>query len=355
MLKHETFGETQMAEPCTYIVLLNWNGWRDTVACLDSLLGIVEARFRVVVCDNASSDGSLEKIAAWCRGELLTGAPAEPRLAALLSDGRRPVEYAFCTAAEAESGRFDNCAAPVILIDNQANLGFAAGNNVGLRYALRQEDMTHAWILNNDTLVDPHCLARMLARLDEVDGPAVCGSVIHFFDDPQTIQAVGGNRFNTRTGVALESEGRFLHEDASIDIARIEATLDYLSGCSILVPRELLQSVGLLNEDYFLYYEEIDWFTRAGASVRRCVAADARLYHREGGSIGSPSWRQMKPSVTADFYIFRSKHLFMRNFHPENLVYCYLSSLAEVGKRVLRGQLRNARVVLSVLLGAQSL
>jgi GT2 family glycosyltransferase len=355
VLKPQNSGDEPMTEPVTYIVLLNWNGWRDTIACLDSLCGLRGTRFRVIVCDNDSSDGSLEKIAAWCRGELPADVPDEPRLAALMGKAREPVQYASLTATEAASGRFDNGTEPVILIDNQANLGFAAGNNVGLRYALRQDDMTHAWILNNDTLVDPHCLVRMLGRLDEEVGDAVCGSVIHFFDNPETIQAIGGNRFNTRTGVAMESEGRFLPESDSIDVGEVEEALDYLSGCSLLVPRALLQTVGLLNEDYFLYYEEIDWFTRAGASVRRCIAADARLYHREGGSIGSPSWRQARPSLTADFHIFRSKHLFMRNFHPNNLLYCYLSSLAEVAKRVFRGQFRNAVVVMSVLLGARSL
>ncbi len=117
----------------------------------------------------------------------------------------------------------------------------------------------------------------------------------------------------------------------------------------------LLQSVGLLNEAYFLYYEEIDWFTRAGTSLRRCIAADAHVYHREGGSIGSPNWRQATPSLVADFHIFRSKHLFMRTYHPESMLGCYLSSCLEVGKRILRGQFRNARVVLSVLLGDTTL
>jgi GT2 family glycosyltransferase len=123
----------------------------------------------------------------------------------------------------------------------------------------------------------------------------------------------------------------------------------------MLVPRSLLERVGLLNEEYFLYYEEIDWFTRAGSSVKRCVAAGARIYHKEGGSIGSPSWRQSTPSLTADYHIFRSKHLFMGKFHPENRLHCYLSSLAEVGKRILRGQFRNALVVMSVLFGKNAL
>lgn len=345
-----------MTDNCTYIVLLNWNGWQDTIACLESLFRTVDARFRVVVCDNQSSDDSLAKIAAWARGTLLAEVPDNLRLAAFVGHTPRPVGHLAITASDIDAGRVVDNGEPLILIDNEGNLGFAAGNNVGLRYALDRPDMTHAWILNNDTVVDPHCLSSMLARLSQENDTAVCGSIIHFFDNPETIQAIGGNRFNERTGVAFQSEGRFRSERELDDCDEIEEKLDYVSGCSMLVPRSLLQSVGLLNEEYFLYYEEIDWFTRAARSCFRCcIAADAHVYHREGGSIGSPSWRQSRPSLVADFHIFRSKHLFMRKYHPESMLWCYLSSYLEVGKRILRGQFQNARVVLSVLLGATSL
>jgi len=343
-----------MTETCTYIVLLNWHGWRDTIACLESVLQSLNSPFRVVVCDNNSTDGSLSKISAWARGEISAVEPQNQRLRALVGGATRPLEHAVFTATEVHSGCVTDKGEPLILIDNQENLGFAAGNNVGLRYALNQPDMSHVWILNNDTLVDPYCLSGMHSRLQREAAPTVCGSIIHFFDSPETIQAIGGCGFNKRTGVALQTEGRFRAEHELDDCNLIEEKIDYLSGCSMLIPRCLLESVGLLNEDYFLYYEEIDWFTRAGESFRPCIAVDAHVYHREGGSIGSPSWRQAKPSLVADFHIFRSKHLFMRKYHPGNLAWCYLSSYLEIGKRIMRGQFGNARVVLSVLFGAKT-
>lgn len=344
-----------LAENCTYIILLNWNGWRDTLACLESVFRSDNAQYRVVVCDNQSSDGSLAKIAAWARGEIAAEVPDSPRLASLVGAAAHPIHYSQLTATGIASGCGADPDSSLILIDNEKNLGFAAGNNVGLRYALDQADMTHVWLLNNDTVVDPACLSNMQARLSLEDTPAVCGSVIHFFDNPETIQAIGGNCFNSRTGVALESEGRFRPEHELADCELIEQKIDYLSGCSMMLPRNVLEKIGLLNEDYFLYYEEIDWFTRAESSVQCCIAADAHLYHREGGSIGSPTWQRTTPSLVADFHIFRSKHLFMRKYHPGNLLWCYLSSSMEIGKRILRGQFRNARVVFSVLLGATSL
>ena len=286
-----------VTDNCTYIILLNWNGWQDTIACLESIFQSRGCHYRVVVCDNNSSDGSLLKIAAWARGEISADVPEDSRLRRLVGGVVRPVESMSLTATSIASGFITDTGEPLVLIDNEENGGFAAGNNVGLRYALGQPDMSHVWILNNDTLVDPDCLSNMQRRLRQEATPRVCGTVIHFFDNPETIQAIGGNCFNQRTGVAAESEGRFRPENELGDCSLIEEKIDYISGCSMLIPRCLLQSVGLLNEEYFLYYEEIDWFTRAGVDSRPCIAIDAHIYHREGGSIGSPSWHQSTPSL----------------------------------------------------------
>ncbi|MFT7266357.1 MAG: GT2 family glycosyltransferase [Halioglobus sp.] len=343
-----------MTHTCTYIILLNWNGWRDTIACLESVFQSRTASFRVVVCDNNSSDGSLDKIASWARGEISAELPEDARLRSFVGATSHPLDHMHITASAIDSGPIIDRGEPLVLIDNEENGGFAAGNNVGLRYALSQPDMSHAWILNNDTLVDPDCLANMQYRLQRGTADKVCGSVIHFFDSPEMIQAIGGNCFSTRTGIASESEGRFLPEHELKDCHLIEEKIDYVSGCSMLIPRSLLKSVGLFNEDYFLYYEEIDWFTRAGHCVSPCVAEDAHVYHREGRSIGSPSWKQTTPSLLADFHIFKSKHLFMRKHHRGNLPRCYLYSFVAVLKRIMRGQFRNALVVLSALFGATS-
>jgi GT2 family glycosyltransferase len=178
--------------------------------------------------------------------------------------------------------------------------------------------------------------------------------MIHFFDQPEIIQAIGGNRFNHFTGCADCSEGRFTHELAKLNITAIESELDYISGCSMLLPREFLESVGLMSEDYFLYYEEIDWFTRAQGRYKICIAKDARLYHREGAAIGSKNWKR-PASVLSDFHMFRSRLTYMRKHYRRFIGLCYADSWIEVGKRLLRGQYSNAWTVGSVLLGKQSL
>ncbi len=340
-------------DKCVYVVLLNWRGWRDTIACLESLFASTGPRMRVIVCDNASGDGSLERIEEWTRGALAAEIPPHPRVAGLLGQmTRRPVCQRV-DRADAEAGAIDP-QSELILVDNGANLGFAAGNNVGLRLALAQADMDCVWLLNNDTLVEPDCLQEMRSALAAAGDRAVCGSMIHFFDQPDVIQAIGGNRFNRLTGTAACSEGRFLHESELQGTAQTEASLAYVSGCSMLLPRSFLEEVGLMGEDYFLYYEEIDWFTRSAGRFPIRIAADAHLYHREGSAIGSPGW-QRPASSFADYHLHRSRLIFMHKHYRRFLPLCYLGGLADVAKCLLKGQFSNARAVLSVLCGRRDL
>jgi len=122
-----------MADTCTYIILLNWNGWRDTIGCLESVFQSSGSPFRVVVCDNNSSDGSLSKIADWARGLMPAEVPQDQRLRELIGGVMRPIEYAALTATAINAGGTTDKGEPLILIDNEDNGGFAAGNNVGLR------------------------------------------------------------------------------------------------------------------------------------------------------------------------------------------------------------------------------
>ena len=126
-----------------YVVLLNYRGWTDTIACLESLLASEKVSIRVIVCDNASGDGSLDRIEDWARGKIEASRPDEPRLARLLGRIRRPLRVQRLNRKDAESGQLSH-EAQLILVDNGANLGFAAGNNVGLRLALARSLKTYA-------------------------------------------------------------------------------------------------------------------------------------------------------------------------------------------------------------------
>ena len=148
--------------PRVYVALLNWNGWGDTLECLESLFRSDYSDFQVIVCDNGSEDGSMDHLEAWAEGRVdIAGGCRDQRLARFsFPPAPKPIPYVVHGrgAAEAGGGGSDS-SARLILIESGANLGFAGGYNIALRYALARDDFAYIWLLNNDTVVNGDALS----------------------------------------------------------------------------------------------------------------------------------------------------------------------------------------------------
>ena len=322
-----------------YIVILNWNGWRDTIECLESVLRLEGQAFSVVVCDNASSDGSMDHIRAWAQGGV--AAHDTPFLPG--SSVAKPLSPLRLTRAQAEAA--EGPKAPLLLIDNGANLGFAGGCNVGIRHALNQPDCGYVWLLNNDCVVPADALAAM-TRLC-VDRPRIglCGSQVRYYDKPETVQTFGGVLnawFCTTHSIDCGSAG------ASIETE--PPRIDYVPGASMLATRPFLEQVGPMCEDYFLYFEEIDWAERGKGRFELAVCPQSVIYHRGAASIGSPG-EGGERGVRSEYYLLRGRIMFARKFYRWRLPVVYLGLLASVLTRVRRRQWVRVRVALCVLAG----
>lgn len=276
------------------IILVNWNGWRDTVECLESLLLLEYPDFRVIVCDNGSSDESLEEIRGWANCRAI-----------------RCAEY---QRIEAESGGSVDCDATLTLIHNGENLGFAGGNNVGMRYVLARNKADYCWLLNNDTVVKPDALTHLVARMQQKSTIGICGSTILLNNDRRSIQALGGGYYCRWIGLPWHY-GRFASFERAINQTRAEAWMNYVEGASMLVSRKFLDEVGLLCEEYFLYFEEADWSIRAKGRFKLGYAPKSIVYHKVGGSIGTSS-NPAKMSYTSDYYNIRNRLMFTRKYYP---------------------------------------
>lgn len=279
------------------IILVNWNGWKDTIECLESLLLLKHPHFRIVVCDNGSSDDSLQQIRNWA--------------------GRHDVHYVEYQRAEAEIGGFLAVDSVLTLIHNDENLGFAGGNNVGLRYAMARDTTDFYWLLNNDTVVEPDALNHLVARMKQQPDIGMCGSTVLFYHNRSRIQALGGGHYCRWIGLPWHY-GCFVTWGREINQVRAEAWMNYVEGASMLVSRQLLDEVGLLCEDYFLYFEEADWAIRAKGRFRLGYAQESIVYHKVGGSIGTSS-NPAKMSFTSDHFNIRNRLLFTRRFYPAAL------------------------------------
>jgi GT2 family glycosyltransferase len=340
--------------PRVHIVILNWNGWRDTIECLESVFRLDYPNFQVVLCDNDSQDGSLEKILAWSRGELLAVAADEPMSSFSSPAVPKPISVSAFTNAEVNQ-RSCYSEASLVILSTGGNLGFAGGNNVGLRYVLSQESKSHVWLLNNDTVIQPDTLSNMIRhslQLNEKGIPNTCGSVQRYYYSPETIQCLGGFTFNRWTGICSATFGMGLSCNTQIDHDAFRARLHAIHGCSWLLPVSFLEDIGLMDEQYFLYYEEIDWAIRSRGKYQLTYAYDALVYHKEGGSIGSRSLNR-RGSLLSEFYMNRNKFKVARKFFPTSLVSVFLFILLIAVRRAWRGEWDTARLLVKVAFGKQ--
>ena len=299
-----------LGNPRVYVVVLNWNGWADTLECLESVFRSDYPDYRVIVCDNDSQDGSVERLQDWAEGRLEAPVPADSRLRSLSSPPvPKPISYVMLDRAEAErGGNAGHETARMEIVRTGGNLGFAGGNNVALRSILARGDFDYVWLLNNDTVVRPDALGQLVLRMHDKPDAGFCGSTLRRYDAPEQVQAFGGAAYNRWLGIARLLDG----PEPPAAAEEVEARLAYVMAASLLASRSLLEGVGVLSEDYFLFFEELDWATRARGRFTLAYAPASVVYHKGGTSTGSwdPHHR------LTDFHMTRSQLVYARKHTP---------------------------------------
>ena len=246
--------------PSVAIIILNWNGWRDTLACVASCRKLTWPHSRIVVVDNASTDGS------------------EAFLRKALGD--------------------------VEIIQSGGNLGFAGGNNTGIRHAL-ERGADYIWLLNNDAVADPQALTVLVEAMEGNQGIGIAGSKIFYHDEPLRIWFAGGmwekGRLHWRQrGANQIDEGQFTEP----------GEIGSVSGCSMLVRSAAIAKIGLMDESFFLYWEDTEWCARACMGGYRVVLVPgSHVWHKVSSST--------KKNCFAQYYYFtRNGFFFLRWYDP---------------------------------------
>lgn len=283
---------TIQTSPKVRTILVNWNNYPDTAACLLSLRQVNYDNHEVIVVDNGSTDNSPSRI-----------------------------RNAFPDLNIIELGR---------------NLGFAGGCNAGIRYALSQGS-EFVWLLNIDTTVDRDALQALVDKARSSPRLAACGSAIYFMDDPQRLQAWGGGHVNFWLG-------RSRHYLQPVR----DNSVEFITGASMLISRKAIESIGLLDEHFFMYWEDADYCFRLRASGwNLSVAGQSRVWHKGSSSVG-------KESVRLDRYFNASAKRFFRKHAEAPSLAIWIGSTFRVAKRALRGDWARARAVLAGLLSRET-
>ena len=331
------------------VVIVNFRGAEDTIECLESLLRTA-LPMKIVVVENGSGDNSADRLRDWAAGRAQVEAQSENMAVFSTPPVAKPVALAEIAAADISRSP---AVPPLTLVISPDNLGFAGGNNLGLRLLLQDPRLQHFWLLNNDTVVAPDAPASLLSRMMAIPRVGMCGTVVRHYWVSDRIQALNGSVFNKYSGA-----GRSLYGEEPVttsyspqDIA--DAT-DFVLGASLAVSRDFLNSVGLMSEDYFLYYEEIDWSERNRRLRDQAFvigfAHGANVFHKAGRSIGSASAVSSR-SAFADYWMARSRLKFTWRHHRLLWPLHWLLCWPQIARRLLRRQPGNARAILRAAFG----
>ncbi|NNE80713.1 MAG: glycosyltransferase family 2 protein [Silicimonas sp.] len=320
------------------VIVLNWNAWGDCIECLESVYRSDHRELTVFLCDNRSTDGSRDHIFDWAAGQLCARAESPAMTEFSCPPCRKPITVFTSDDSLPQPGTRD-----LIWVQTGANLGFAAGHNAGIELAMSQA-YDFLWILNADTVVDSRALSALLARAASDPDIGLCGSVLCYYDAPETIQEAGGCAYYPYLGIA-----RRLAPDAELrmkhDWRALEGKLGYVSAASCLASRAFVKDIGLLSEDYFLYCEEIDWATRARGRFTFALAEDSLVYHKKGRSTGSKSVAGKRSPMSA-YYLWRARRRFTKRFYPLGLPSVFALAVGAALVAFITGQKETARATL---------
>ncbi|MCF6783280.1 glycosyltransferase family 2 protein [Stutzerimonas stutzeri] len=228
-------------------LILNYKAATETISCAESILAHCATLDHVVIIDNDSQDGSAVALQQW------------------LDEKQHP---------------------NVTVLNNLENSGYAGGNNYGLRWAMENLNPEYFWVINNDTYVDSDAFSPLLEALKQNDRQFV-GSLV-LSAETGRLECYGGGKLYPILGKA-----RLLGKNQSIETLQQQGLAqipDYLMGCSLAFSTALTKEIGLMDEKYFMYFEEVDWQYRArefGISIK--VIPESRLFHYGSLSLGSRS------------------------------------------------------------------
>ncbi|SCG86386.1 glycosyltransferase family 2 protein [Methanobacterium congolense] len=299
-------------KPHVTIIILNWNGWEDTIECLDSLNKINYPNYDVIIVDNHSEDDSVRKIREYCNGKLKVKSSFFDHDS--VSKPLRMFEINEEKLKKLNGNKIDylhhsKSKNNLILIKNNENRGFAEGNNIGINYALNNLNSDCILLLNNDTVVEPYFLNKLV---NHAESASIVGSKLYFYDDKDLIQS---------TGVKIKwSYGEMIslgygHKN---NFEEYEMDLDAVSGCSMLIKKEVIDKIGFLNTKCFLYYEDTDFCVRAKRAGFKIICAnDSKVWHKTSVS-------SKRVSGTREYYSARNLFLFMRKYANKKQFYTFL-------------------------------
>ncbi|WP_123054655.1 glycosyltransferase family 2 protein [Clostridium sp. JN-1] len=268
--------------PLVYIILVNYNGYKDTIECVNSLKRTSYNNYKILIVDNASTNNSLEVL----------------------------------------KQTLNDC----IIIESKKNLGFAGGNNLGIKSALKN-NADYVLLLNNDTLVEPNFLNNMINSFNKDDRIGLVGCKIMYYPEKDKIW-YGGGKIDWFKFIGIHLGNKEVDKEQY----DVEKEIDFMTGCCMLIKRDVFEKIGFLCEDYFMYFEDDDFCVRVNdAGYKIWYNPKAVIYHKVGLSGGG------EESPFSIKWCARNRLLFMNKYKNKvSKVSFALSKMFFYSTRVIR-------------------
>jgi len=305
--------------PKVAIIVLNWNGWQDTIECLESLNSVDYPGLEVIIVDNASTDSSVREIRSWAHNNI-----------SIYSESSQ-IYSQLNIKSLARGTKYPKGICQLILLSLDTNTGFCTGNNIGMMQA-KADGAEYFLILNNDTIVTPNFLKPMVNAAQLEDNVGLVGGLICYADEPNKIWFAGGifDKY-------LESHRRLDGHSVSEITPDKVLDADWISGCMMLIPRAVYEQIGGFYEGFFIWGEEWDYSIRVKrAGYRLVISTNSHIYHKVGHSLGV-----LKP--LSYYYGTRNRLLLKRMHLPWSrrarfIVWFLLSRIPRYLQFALRGR-----------------
>lgn len=317
------------------VVTVNWNGWADTLECLEALFRMQRFAGPVFVIDNGSQDQSINFICAWAAGSLCVLSQSDrPEITSLtMPPIAKPIaiqiiDYWNSSTVTVESE--PNCRLFIVRVTE--NAGFAVANNIGINALLSIAGIDFIWLINNDALPRDDALSEFLLACGSPTTAFLGGAAILEYWFPEYIQALGGRYFRY-LGVSVHV---MAGQHASLVPTNDSVlSIDYPIGAAMFFNRTFIREYGLMSEDYFLYFEEIDWVIRMGWPSKAILFPRSVVYHK-GGSATAAGRSVDERSLLADYYMLRNRFLLARKVSMFAFAAAVLSAPLLILRRILR-------------------
>lgn len=264
--------------PKVDIVILNWNGWKDTVECIDSLFKQQYTNYRIVIVDNGSTDHSIEYITNWAHQSLIEVVDYD--IATAQAGGTVEQEEYLSTLSSNSK---------LVLIRSGENLGFAKGCNIGIHYSLATKSH-YIWFLNNDTIVEPDALQILIEFMNTYIDYVGVTPQIRYYDKPDYIWNCGGHI--KWYGVRKYDFANQLYVKAPKDGHK---QITFATGCALLIRMKAIEQVGMLSESFFFGEEDFEWGLRLKKHrLKQACCYNAVIYHKVGQSIDRTTEQEIR-------------------------------------------------------------